>query len=140
MNHFSYPLTFIQINIFEEPQNIFSTQIPDPKLSSQPPIFFTIECPLGMENSFGFCTTIFGKVSWDLQLSGAPTVVESTSGCPKYLKFLRVPPVVQSISSCPEHLQLSKVSPVIDNISSYQEYPQLSRVPPLVQSTSSCRE
>ena len=34
---FWLPLTFVQINIFEEPQNIFSTKIPDPKLSSQPP-------------------------------------------------------------------------------------------------------
>ena len=24
MNHFSYPLIIVQINIFEEPQNIFS--------------------------------------------------------------------------------------------------------------------
>ena len=26
MNHFSYPLTIVQISIFEEPQNIFSNQ------------------------------------------------------------------------------------------------------------------
>ena len=28
MNHFSYPLTIVQINIFEEPQNIFPNQSP----------------------------------------------------------------------------------------------------------------
>ena len=38
MNHFSYHLTIVQINIFEEPQSIFSQpKFPDPKLSSQPP-------------------------------------------------------------------------------------------------------
>ena len=37
MNHFSYPLTTVQINIVEEPQNIFfPIVIPDPILSSQP--------------------------------------------------------------------------------------------------------
>ena len=46
MNHFSCLLTIVQINIFEEPQNIFfSTKIPDPKLSSQSPVYLTIECP-----------------------------------------------------------------------------------------------
>ena len=124
MNHFSYPLTFVQINIFEEPQNIFSTKIPDPKLSSQPPVFLTIECPLGMENSFGFCTTIFGKASWDLQLLGALTVVEST-------------PVVRGTYSCRKNLQLLRASSVVESTFSYPKYPQLSRAPPLVQSTSS---
>ena len=49
MNHFSYPLTIVQINIFEEPgpKISFPTKIPDPKLSSQPPVFLTIECPPG---------------------------------------------------------------------------------------------
>ena len=140
----NYPLTFVQINIFEEPQNIFSTKIPDPKLSSQPPVFFTIECPpLGMENSFGFCTTIFGKASWDLQLSGAPTVVESTSGCLGYLQLSKAPTVVRSIErtySCLDYLQLSRASSVVESTFSYPIYPQLSRAPPLVQSTSSCRE
>ena len=46
MNHFSYPLTIVQINIFEEPQNIFPNQkIPDPKLSSQPPRIFNYRVP-----------------------------------------------------------------------------------------------
>ena len=36
MNHFSCPLTIVQINIFEEPQNI------------QPLVFLTIECPPGL--------------------------------------------------------------------------------------------
>ena len=142
MNHFSYPLTFVQINIFEEPQNIFSTKIPDPKLSSQPPVFFTIECPpLGMENSFGFCTTIFGKASWDLQLSGAPTVVESTSGCPGYLQLSKAPTVVRSIErtySCLDYLQLSRASSVVESIFSCREHLQLSEVPPAVESTSTC--
>ena len=161
MNHFSYPLTFVQINIFEEPQNIFSTKIPDPKLSSQPPVeppvFFTIECPpLGMENSFGFCTTIFWQGimgspvvgSTDscrehLRLSGVPTVVESTHSCPEYRKNLQLsglPTAVESIFSCREHLQLSEVSPVVESTSSCPKYLQLSRAPPVVQSTSSCRE
>ena len=28
MNHFSYPLTIVQVNIFEKPQNIFPNQNP----------------------------------------------------------------------------------------------------------------
>ena len=31
MNHFSYSLTIVQINIFEEPQNIFPKQNPRPQ-------------------------------------------------------------------------------------------------------------
>ena len=48
MNHFSYPLTIVQINIFEEPQNIFSQPKKNyPRLLSQPPVFLTVECPPG---------------------------------------------------------------------------------------------
>ena len=49
MNHFSCPLTIVQINIFVEPQNIFPNQNPRPKLSSQPPprIFNYRVPPLG---------------------------------------------------------------------------------------------
>ena len=46
INHFSYPLTIVQINIFEEPQNIFSqskSQISDYR--ARLPVFLTIECP-----------------------------------------------------------------------------------------------
>ena len=48
MNHFSYPLTIVQINIFEEPQNIFPNQNPRPQTiePAPPPVFLTIECPL----------------------------------------------------------------------------------------------
>ena len=46
MNHFSYPLTIVQINIFEEPQNIFPNQNPRPQtIEAAPPVFLTIECP-----------------------------------------------------------------------------------------------
>ena len=46
MNHFSYPLTIVQINIFEEPQNIFfPIVIPDPKLSNQPSRIFNPRVP-----------------------------------------------------------------------------------------------
>ena len=45
MNHFSYPLTIVQIYIFEEPQNVFPNQIPDPKLSSQAPVLLTTDSP-----------------------------------------------------------------------------------------------
>ena len=144
MNHFSYPLTFVQINIFEEPQNIFSTKIPDPKLSSQPPVFFTIECPpWGWKIHLVFALQFFGKASWDLQLSGAPTVVESTSGCPGYLQLSKAPTVVRSIErtySCLDYLQLSRASSVVESTFSYPKYLQLSRAPPVVQSISNCRE
>ena len=114
-----------------------------------------------MENSFGFCTTVFCKASRDLQLSGhrqlsrappvvrVPTVIErtyscldyeSTSSCPKYLQLSRAPPVVQSTSSCREHLQLSKVSPVVQSTSSCPKYLQLSITSPVIESTPSCRE
>ena len=120
MNHFSYPLTFVQINIFEEPQNIFSTKIPDPKLSSQPPVFFTIECPLGMEIHLVFALQFLARHhgisscrSTDscrehLRLSGVPTVVESTHSCPEYRKNIQLSGLstaVESIFSCREHLQ-----------------------------------
>ena len=156
MNHFSYPLTFVQINIFEEPQNIFSTKIPDPKLSSQPPVFFTIECPPGDGKliwflHYNFWQGIMGSPvvgSTDscrehLRLSGVPTVVESTHSCPEYRKNLQLsglPTAVESIFSCREHLQLSEVPPAVESTSTCPKYLQLSRAPPVVQSISSCRE
>ena len=47
MNHFSYPLTIVQINIFEEPQISFPNQNPRPQtIEPVPsPVFLTIECP-----------------------------------------------------------------------------------------------
>ena len=46
MNHFSYPLTIVQISIFEEPQNIFSNQNLRPQtIEPAPPLFLTVECP-----------------------------------------------------------------------------------------------
>ena len=159
MNHFSYPLTFVQINIFEEPQNIFSTKIPDPKLSSQPPVFFTVECPPGDGKfiwflHYNFWQGIMGSPvvgSTDscrehLRLSGVPTVVESTHSCPEYRKNLQLsglPTAVESIFSCREHLQLSEVPlsrapPLVQSTSSCREHLQLSKVSPVVESTSSC--
>ena len=52
MNHFSYPLTVVQINIFEEPQNILPNQNPRPQTiepAPPPPVFLTIECPPGLK-------------------------------------------------------------------------------------------
>ena len=45
INHFRYPLTVVQINIFEEPQNIFPNQNPRPQTiePAPPPVFLTIE-------------------------------------------------------------------------------------------------
>ena len=40
MNHFSYPLTIVQINIFEEPQNIFPNQNPRPQTIEPAPSYF----------------------------------------------------------------------------------------------------
>ena len=48
MNYFSYPLTIVQTNIFEEPQNIFSQpKSQTPNYRARPPVFLTIECPPG---------------------------------------------------------------------------------------------
>ena len=48
MNHFGYPLTIVQINIFAEPQNIFPNQNPRPQtIEPAPPVFLAIECPPG---------------------------------------------------------------------------------------------
>ena len=47
MNHFSYPLTIVQINIFEEPQNIFSQPKPQTIEPAPLPIFLTVMCPPG---------------------------------------------------------------------------------------------
>ena len=51
MNHFSYPLAIAQINIFEEPQNIFfrpKSQTPNYRASPPPPEFLIIECLPGL--------------------------------------------------------------------------------------------
>ena len=106
-----------------------------------------------MENWFlhyNFC-----KASWDIQLSGTLTVVESTSSCPGFLQFSKAPTVVQSIYnyqnslqlfglptavesifSCREHLQLSKVPPAVESTFTCPTYLQLSRTPPVVECTS----
>ena len=52
MNHFSYPLTIVQINIFEEPQNIFPNQNPRPQTIEPvppPPRIFNYEVPPGLK-------------------------------------------------------------------------------------------
>ena len=83
-----------------------------------------------MEN--WFLHHIFCKASWDLQLPGAPPVVESTlqlSGPGTY--------------SCRKHPQLSGVSKeptVVWTTYSCREHLQLSRVPSVIQSAPSCRE
>ena len=54
MNHFSYPLTIVQIYIFEEPQNIFSqpkSQTLNYRASS--PLLLTIWYPLGLASLNG---------------------------------------------------------------------------------------
>ena len=38
MNHFSYPLTIVQINIFEEPQNILPNQNRRPQTIEPAPL------------------------------------------------------------------------------------------------------
>ena len=40
VNHFSYPLTIVEISIFEEPQNIFSNQNLRPKTIEPAPPYF----------------------------------------------------------------------------------------------------
>ena len=46
VSHFSYPLTIVQINIFEEPHNIFSQpKSQTPNYRAIPSVFLTIECP-----------------------------------------------------------------------------------------------
>ena len=74
MNHFSYPLTIVQIYIFEELQNIFSqpkSQTPNYR-ASPPPGIFNYRVPPGLTNSIklsdlSFLTTkIYDfKLFWD---------------------------------------------------------------------------
>ena len=45
MNHFSYPLTIVQINIFEEPQNIFPNQNPRTQTIEPAPRIFNYRVP-----------------------------------------------------------------------------------------------
>ena len=45
MNRFRYPLTIVQINIFEEPQNIFSNQNPRPQTIEPAPCIFNYRVP-----------------------------------------------------------------------------------------------
>ena len=96
---FYLPLTFVQINIFEEPQNIFSTKIPDPKLSSQPPVFLAIECPPGD-----------GKIIWFLHYS-----FHGISSCREHRQLSKVSPVIDNISSYREYPQLSRVPPLVES-------------------------
>ena len=59
MNHFSYPLTIVQINIFKEPQNIFSQpKSQTPNYRASPPVFLTTECPPG-HNICDMFTTVY---------------------------------------------------------------------------------
>ena len=54
MNHFSYPLTIVLINIFEGPQNIFSqpkSNTPNYR-ASPPPIFNYRMPPWGLGTHF----------------------------------------------------------------------------------------
>ena len=56
MNHFSYPLTIVQINIFKEPQNIFANQNPRPQtIESAPRIFNYRVSPPGNGFENGGC-------------------------------------------------------------------------------------
>ena len=80
----------------------------------------------------------FCKASWDLQLSGTLTVVESTSSCPEYLQLSKAPTVVQSIYNYQKSLQLSGLPTAVESIFSCREHLQLSKVPPAVESTSTC--
>ena len=45
MNRFSYPLTIVQINLFEEPQNIFPNQNPRPQTIEPAPCIFNYRVP-----------------------------------------------------------------------------------------------
>ena len=45
MNHFSYPLTIVQINIFVKPQNIFPNQNPRPQTIEPSPRIFNYRVP-----------------------------------------------------------------------------------------------
>ena len=68
MNHFSYPITVVQIIIFEELQNIFSqpkSQAPNYRASTSP-VFLTIECPPGVifanaRPSLKFCVSYVAR-------------------------------------------------------------------------------
>ena len=58
MNYFSYPLTIVQIYIFEEPQNIFSqpkSQTPNYRAAS-PPFLLTTEYLPGF---IDICATVY---------------------------------------------------------------------------------
>ena len=48
MKHFSYPLTIVQINIFEEPQNIFPNQNPRPQTIEPALRIFNNRVPPGL--------------------------------------------------------------------------------------------
>ena len=45
MKHFSYPLTIVQINTFEEPQNIFPNQNPRPQTIEPAPRILNYRVP-----------------------------------------------------------------------------------------------
>ena len=57
MNHFSYPLTIVQINILEEPQNICSQpKSQTPKYRASPlAVFLTTESPINLNIKMAQC-------------------------------------------------------------------------------------
>ena len=63
MNHFSYPLTIVQINIFEELQNIFPNQNPRPQtIEPPPPRIFNYRVPPWGVISFRIFGVIFSGI------------------------------------------------------------------------------
>ena len=63
MDHFSYPLNIVQINIFEGPKIPFPNQNPRPKLLSQPPPrIFNYGVPHGL---FSFSQFDWLIIGWD---------------------------------------------------------------------------
>ena len=61
MNHFSYLLTIVKVNIFEEPQNIFSQpKSQTPNYRASPCIFNYRVAPLGMRSFLFWGSGVLG--------------------------------------------------------------------------------
>ena len=85
-------------------------------------IFSVIQATSKSDGKLVFLHYNFRKASWNLQLSGAPTVVERTSSCPGYLQLSKAPTVVQSMYNYRTSLQLSGLPTAVESIFSCREH------------------
>ena len=84
MNHISYPLTIVQINNFEEPQNIFPNQNPRPQTIEPAPHIRNYRVPPGRSKVMKRCKAEYLLIKMILLKSLI------CKGCTFYLRLFRL--------------------------------------------------